>query len=93
MKKYKSYSSIGIKDKFILCFNITSNDELTQHDVYLYGKVISPVNELVAGDVGENIQRKMYEQITPNSHITSDHYTNIVETIVRDEGVRLMRML
>lgn len=91
--KYSSYSQVGVSGKFVLCFHASSNDDLTKHSVYLYAKVISPIDEFVVGDVAKNVETKMYETLVPNSNITSDNYCNIVEDIIRNEGSRILKLL
>lgn len=88
--KYNTYIKVGSPDKFILSFQVSSDDSLTKHNIYHYGLIKSVLDDDIRSDLLETIKTKLYSTLVPNSNITSKEYETIVHDTIMSESSKIL---
>lgn len=89
--KYNAYVKVGSPDKFILSFQVSSDDNLIKHEVYHYGLIKSVLCDDIRAQLLESIKTKLYSNLVPNSNIPSKEYETIVHDIIITEVSKILK--
>lgn len=89
--KYNTYVKVGSPDKFILSFQVSSDDNLIEHTVYHYGIIKSVLDDGIRTQILETVKTKLYSSLVPNSNISSKEYEAIVHDIIISEVSKMLK--
>lgn len=89
--KYNTYVKVGSPDKFILSFQVSSDDNLIKHEVYHYGLIKSVLCDDIRAQLLESIKTKLYSNLVSNSNISSKDYEIIVHDIIIIEVSKILK--
>ena len=89
--KYNTYVKVGSPDKFILSFQVSSDDNLIKHSVYHYGLIKSVLDDGIRTQILETVKTKLYSNLAPNSNISSKGYETIVHDIIISEVSKMLK--
>lgn len=89
--KYNAYVKVGSPDKFILSFQVSSDDNLIKHEVYHYGLIKSVLCDDIRAQLLESIKTKLYSNLVSNSNISSKDYETIVHDIIITEVSKILK--
>ena len=89
--KYNTYVKVGSPDKFILSFQVSSDNSLIKHDVYHYGIIKSVLDDDIRTQLLETVKTKLYSNLVPNSNISSKEYEIIVHDIIISEVSKMLK--
>lgn len=89
--KYNTYVKVGSPDKFILSFQVSSDDDLIKHTIYHYGLIKSILDDDIRTQLLETVKTKLYSNLAPNSNISSKEYEIIVHDIIISEVSKMLK--